>query len=98
MVTAIRAGVDLEYILDRAELWEANLIIEAADKDREESWQQTRNVAFHAIAPHLKKGTTIDKFMELPWDKNRKLGQAAKVDPKRKAEFLAASNQILKSI
>lgn len=44
------------------------LVIEGHDKNRKDSWQQTREIAFYTARPYLKGNPSKQQFMPLQWD------------------------------
>lgn len=42
---------------------------EQIEQDSRERWEQARMVAYYAVAPHVKKGKTMQGLIPLPWDK-----------------------------
>lgn len=42
---------------------------ERQEAQERSEWERMRLVAYYAVAPHLKRATTLQRFMPLPWDK-----------------------------
>ena len=65
--------------MNEADFWEAPLHLfnlrlkgweEGKETERRQSWEQTRLIAYNAVAPHLKKGDqNLQKFLPFPWEK-----------------------------
>lgn len=43
--------------------------LDKRESDSRQRWEQVRYLSFYAAAGNLKKGTTPDKLMAFPWDK-----------------------------
>lgn len=46
----------------------AEAITTRQERTYRNQWEQTRIIAWHAIAPYLKEGVSIYQMLPLPWD------------------------------
>lgn len=72
-IAMVRGGLSYRSfsLLTLAE-WEAVAaeITHEQDDTLRTGWEQTRQLIYAALAPHLKEGTTIRSLVPLPWDKD----------------------------
>jgi hypothetical protein len=57
------------YFLDDMSMRAIELAFQGYDKKRQDSWEQTRNIAYYVARPNLKGNPSMRSFMPLQWDK-----------------------------
>lgn len=62
-------GVDPVYFLDDMSIRAIELAYQGHDRLRQDSWEQTREIAFYTARPYLKGNPSMRSFMPLQWDK-----------------------------
>lgn len=65
-------GLDPEYVLNKAELWELDFLLKAGNGDYQERMEADRLWTFLTISPHLdpkkSKQLTPEKMFPFPWE------------------------------
>ena len=65
-------GMDPEYVLDKAELWELDFLLKAGNGEYQERMEMSRLWTFLTISPHLdpkkSKRLTPEKMFPFPWE------------------------------
>lgn len=67
----IEGGVSYsDFLLLTLNEWRAiaEAITTHQERNYRNQWEQTRLIAWHAIAPYLKEGVSIYQMLPLPWD------------------------------
>jgi hypothetical protein len=63
---------NIEYILDRAEIYELEILTEKFNKSNKEAWERTRFLGYIMMQTHsYKKKIRLTDVIEFPWDKPR---------------------------
>lgn len=59
------------------------LVIQGYDKNRKDSWEQTREIVFYTARPYLEGNPSKTSFMPLQWDNEKKEQQTNKSSEER---------------
>lgn len=68
-------GIDPEYFLNDMTEDAYVLAFQGWDEQKQDQWEQTRQVAYSASRPYLKGQPTAQQFLPLKWDKKQKAGR-----------------------
>jgi hypothetical protein len=64
---------NIEYVLDRAEFYELDILTEKFNKNNRESWEQTRFISYIiAQTQAYKKKYKLTDILQFTWDKEQK--------------------------
>lgn len=61
------------------------------EREYREHWEQSRMIAYYAVAAHVKKGKGMRQMIPLPWDSESSEGQ--KFDPEEVKRFMYRLNK-----
>jgi hypothetical protein len=68
----VACNLSKDFVLMEMTFDDVEAAFNAYQYSQRSSWEQARLMAFYAVAPSLEKGTTIEKFLPLAWDKKQK--------------------------
>lgn len=71
----VACNLSKDFVLMEMTFADVSHALTAYQYSKRASWEQSRLMAFYSVAPSLEKGTTIQKFLPLTWDKKQKAPQ-----------------------
>jgi len=71
---------------------------EDLDQASRERWEQSRLIAYYAVAPHMKKGKTMQATIPLPWDSRNTNEDGNYLEPPTEAQLMELMRKMDRNI
>lgn len=94
-ILILEAGLPPDYVMDKMELYEVDIILEHLAYKERNSWEQTRLLLYAMLQQCSKKQLKIEDILKFPWDEKK--SSASDISAEDVERLMKKAEQFIKS-